>query len=83
MCFEHSTSDGQQLTREWFLAEPENDNVSGNKHGNWIEYYICDFVVDMMEVRFSMKQIDCTHSKGRLYVNSVSIMPSEVRERTI
>lgn len=85
--FELSTSDGQQVTREWCLDESENDDVSGNnKRGSWIEYYIGDFVVsslEMLEVRFSMKQIDCTHSKGGLCVDSVSIIPSELRGRTI
>ncbi|ONK72287.1 uncharacterized protein A4U43_C04F17770 [Asparagus officinalis] len=83
--FQLSTSDGQQVTREWVLDDPENDDVNGNnKRGSWIEYHVGDFVVgnlDMLEVRFSMKQIDCTHSKGGLCVDSVSIIPSKLRER--
>lgn len=83
--FELSTSDGQQVTRECFLDETENDDANGhNKRGSWIEYHIGDFVVsnlDMLEVKFSMKQIDCTHSKGGLCVDSVSIVPSELRGR--
>lgn len=83
--FELTTSDGQQVQRECCLDEPEKDDASGsNKRGNWIEYHVGDFVVsssEMVEVRFSMKQIDCTHSKGGLCVDSLSIMPSELRER--
>ncbi|KAK2996949.1 hypothetical protein RJ639_026283 [Escallonia herrerae] len=33
------------------------------------------------EVRFSMKQIDCTHSKGGLCVDTVSIIPSDLKAR--
>lgn len=83
--FELSTSDGQQVTRECCLDEPENEDVNGqNKRGSWIEYHVGDFVVrnlDMLEVRFSMKQIDCTHSKGGLCVDSVSIIPIELKEK--
>lgn len=84
--FELSTSDGQQVSRECCLDEPEKVDVNGsNKRGCWIEYHVGDFVVsssDTVEVRFSMKQIDCTHSKGGLCVDSVSIIPSELRERS-
>jgi len=83
--FQLSTSDGQQVTRECCLDQPENDDVNGhNKRGSWIEYHVGDFIVsnmDMLEVRFSMKQIDCTHSKGGLCVDSVYIIPSELKER--
>lgn len=81
--FELSTSDGQQASRECCLDEPANSSDTGNnKRGCWIEYHVGDFVVnssDAMELRFSMKQIDCTHSKGGLCVDSVSIMPSSLR----
>ncbi|XP_073013889.1 F-box protein PP2-A15 [Typha latifolia] len=83
--FELSTSDGQQVTRECCLDEPEKDDLYGNnKRGNWIEYHVGDFVAngtEMLVLRYSMKQIDCTHSKGGLCVDSVSIIPSELRER--
>ncbi|KAK1299879.1 F-box protein PP2-A15 [Acorus calamus] len=84
--FELSTSDGQQASRECCLDDPENDDTYGSsRRGCWIEYLVGEFVVsnsdEMTEVRFSMKQIDCTHSKGGLCVDSVNIMPSELREK--
>ncbi|KAL5973586.1 hypothetical protein ACLOJK_030239 [Asimina triloba] len=84
--FQLSTSDGQQASCECCLDEPENDDVNANnKRGYWIEYKVGEFLVTdseiEMEVRFSMKQIDCTHSKGGLCVDSVSIAPTDLRER--
>ncbi|WOL01627.1 F-box protein PP2-A15 [Canna indica] len=84
--FELSTSDGQQVSRECCVDEPENSEM-GNynyKRGCWVEYHVGDFVVsssDTLELRFSMKQIDCTHSKGGLCVDSISIIPTELRYR--
>ncbi|XP_042515149.1 F-box protein PP2-A15 [Macadamia integrifolia] len=79
--FELSTSDGQQAACNCCLDESEKDDANGNhKRGYWIEYKVGEFTVsdseDAMEVRFSMKQIDCTHSKGGLCVDSVFILPS-------
>ncbi|CAI9783132.1 unnamed protein product [Fraxinus pennsylvanica] len=84
--FELSTSDGQQASTECFLDDTEQDGANGNhKRGCWIDYKVGEFIVSESdpetEVRFSMKQIDCTHSKGGLCVDSVSIIPSNVRER--
>ncbi|KAK1310759.1 F-box protein PP2-A15 [Acorus calamus] len=84
--FELSTSDGQQASRECCLDDPENDDTYGSsRRGCWIEYLVGEFVIsnsdEMTEVRFSMKQIDCTHSKGGLCVDSVNIIPSELREK--
>ncbi|XAR64614.1 hypothetical protein NMG60_11008362 [Bertholletia excelsa] len=84
--FEFSTSDGQQVLAKCFLHETEQDDANGNhKHGGWIEYKVGEFIVTesdpTTEVRFSMKQIDCTHSKGGLCVDSVSIIPSDLREQ--
>ncbi|XP_058087071.1 F-box protein PP2-A15-like [Magnolia sinica] len=84
--FELSTSDGQQASCECCLDEPEKDDANGNnRRGSWIEYEVGEFIVGdsetAMEIRFSMKQIDCTHSKGGLCVDSVSIIPSDLRER--
>ncbi|KAA8516645.1 hypothetical protein F0562_016849 [Nyssa sinensis] len=83
--FELSTSDGQQASSECCLDEIEQDDVNGNhKRGCWIEYKVGEFVVNesdpATEVRFSMKQIDCTHSKGGLCVDSVSIIPSYLKD---
>ncbi|KAL3645635.1 hypothetical protein CASFOL_010815 [Castilleja foliolosa] len=75
--FQLSTSDGQQATKECYLKE----------QGRWINYHAGDFVVSnnslckSVKVKFSMTQIDCTHTKGGLCVDSVLIYPTEYRER--
>ncbi|CAN1201010.1 F-box protein PP2-A15 [Linum perenne] len=84
--FDLSTSDGQQATSECCLDDTEHDEEYGShKRGYWIEYKVGDFIVTdsdpTTEVRFSMKQIDCTHSKGGLCVDSVFIIPSDLKER--
>ncbi|CAJ1968773.1 unnamed protein product [Sphenostylis stenocarpa] len=84
--FELSTSDGQQASCECCLDETEIDDPYGNhKRGYWVDYKVGEFIVSGSEpttqVRFSMKQIDCTHSKGGLCVDSVFIIPSDLRER--
>ncbi|XP_038904876.1 F-box protein PP2-A15 [Benincasa hispida] len=84
--FELSTSDGQQATHEFCLDEHGFIDVSGHrKRGSWIEYKVGEFLVNKSgsttEIRFSMKQIDCTHSKGGLCVDSVFIIPSVLKER--
>lgn len=84
--FELSTSDGQQASTECCLDDSEQDDVNGNhKRGCWIEYKVGEFIVcdeePVTEVRWSMKQIDCTHSKGGLCVDSVFIIPSELKDR--
>ncbi|WOL19161.1 F-box protein PP2-A13-like [Canna indica] len=67
--FQLSTSDGQLAQSKCYLDEP----------GNWIHYHVGDFVVRNSEapmtVKFSMFQIDCTHTKGGLCVDSVLIWP--------
>ncbi|KAK9733327.1 hypothetical protein RND81_04G060200 [Saponaria officinalis] len=84
--FEFTTSDNQHATTECCLDDGEHDEMYGNhKRGCWIDYKVGEFVVTDLEsppeVRFSMKQIDCTHSKGGLCVDSVCIVPSELREQ--
>uniref|UniRef100_A0A7N0U9Z6 F-box domain-containing protein n=1 Tax=Kalanchoe fedtschenkoi TaxID=63787 RepID=A0A7N0U9Z6_KALFE len=85
--FELSTSDGQEATFECYLDDTENDDMSGchSKRGCWIDYKVGEFIVTdsepHTELKFSMKQIDCTHSKGGLCVDSVSIIPSHLREQ--
>lgn len=73
--FQLSTSDGQQATMQYYLKEV----------GKWIHYHAGDFVVtDSCQstlVKFSMTQIDCTHTKGGLCVDSVVVYPSEFKER--
>lgn len=73
--FQLSTSDGQQAISQCYLTEP----------GKWNHYHVGDFVVEdsklPTKIKFSMTQIDCTHTKGGLCLDSVFIYPSEVRER--
>ncbi|XP_058104791.1 F-box protein PP2-A12-like isoform X2 [Magnolia sinica] len=73
--FQLSTSDGQHSQSQCYLDEP----------GNWINYHVGDFAVESSDaptkVKFSMTQIDCTHTKGGLCVDSVLIYPSESREK--
>lgn len=64
--------DGQQATSRCFL-----DNV-----GTWVHYHVGDFVVEdanaSTKIKFSLTQIDCTHTKGGLCVDSVLICPSRM-----
>ncbi|KAB1210741.1 F-box protein PP2-A13 [Morella rubra] len=73
--FQLSVSNGQQALSECYLQEP----------GYWVHYHVGDFVVEspnkLTKIKFSMVQIDCTHTKGGLCVDSVVICPSEFRER--
>lgn len=84
--FEFSTSDGQAASTECFLDDTQQDEINGyHKRGCWIDYKVGEFIVTDSdpdtEVRFSMKQIDCTHSKGGLCVDSVSIIPTDLKNR--
>ncbi|KAK9067984.1 hypothetical protein SSX86_012095 [Deinandra increscens subsp. villosa] len=67
--FQLSTSDGQKAVTQCNLT-----NL-----GKWNLYQAGDFVVEdsnvPMKVKFSMTQIDCTHTKGGLCVDSVLIRP--------
>ncbi|EPS60499.1 hypothetical protein M569_14301 [Genlisea aurea] len=73
--FQISSGDGQQATKQCHLKEP----------GKWIHYHAGDFAVEKscrsMKLKLSMMQIDCTHTKGGLCVDSVVIYPCEYRER--
>lgn len=70
--FELSTSNGQRAVSEHYLDNP----------GNWVNYHVGDFVVDnphaLIKIKYSMTQIDCTHTKGGVCVDSVLIHPSGV-----
>ncbi|KAG6508353.1 hypothetical protein ZIOFF_033727 [Zingiber officinale] len=72
--FQMATSDGQFARSKCCL----------DKIGSWILYHAGDFVVNNSDVptnlKFSMKQIDCTHTKGGLCVDSVFIYPTGFRE---
>lgn len=73
--FQLSTSDSQNAECQCFLDKP----------GNWNNYHVGDFVVQNTnaetKIKFSMTQIDCTHTKGGLCLDSVLIYPSELKER--
>lgn len=67
--FQFSTADGQHAVSQCHLDEP----------GSWILYHVGDFVASSseqpMKLKFSLAQIDCTHTKGGLCVDSVLIYP--------
>ncbi|CAN8254077.1 unnamed protein product [Cochlearia groenlandica] len=66
------TSDNQQAVSLCYLD---------NSHGSWCYYHVGDFKVEnpdvLTRIKFSMSQIDCTHTKGGLCVDSVLILPKE------
>ncbi|GAY61055.1 hypothetical protein WN943_013919 [Citrus x changshan-huyou] len=73
--FQLWTSDGQHASSQCILNEP----------GKWVQYHIGDFIVEngnlLTKIKFSMMQIDCTHTKGGLCLDSVLICPSKCTER--
>lgn len=73
--FQLWTSEGHYASSQCFLTEP----------GKWNYYHVGDFVVEnpnaSTKIKLSMTQIDCTHTKGGLCLDSVLIYPSEFRER--
>ncbi|KAJ9173538.1 hypothetical protein P3X46_016661 [Hevea brasiliensis] len=72
--FQLWTSDGQYASSQCFLSDP----------GKWNLYHVGDFVVDTsnpsMNLKFSMTQIDCTHTKGGLCLDSVVVYPCKLIE---
>ncbi|XP_068650013.1 F-box protein PP2-A13-like [Aristolochia californica] len=73
--FQLSTSDGQHSSSQCYLEEP----------GYWIHYHVGDFVVEnsqnSMKLKLLVTQIDCTHTKGGLCVDSVLICPRYYGQR--
>ncbi|KAL3498779.1 hypothetical protein ACH5RR_041511 [Cinchona calisaya] len=73
--FQLSTSDGQKASTQCYMNEP----------GKWIYHHAGDFTVadphTPTKVKFSMTQIDCTHTKGGLCVDSVFICPRGLKQR--
>lgn len=68
--FQLSTSDGQHAVSQCYLDEP----------GRWILYHVGDFDAppssgQPTRLKFSLAQIDCTHTKGGLCVDSVLVYP--------
>ncbi|XP_011091685.1 F-box protein PP2-A13 [Sesamum indicum] len=70
--FQLTTLDGQHAVSRCML-----DNL-----GNWVHFHVGDFTVEYSEeltkIKFSLTQIDCTHTKGGLCVDSVFICPSSL-----
>lgn len=75
--FQLSTSNGQKSEKEFYLREP----------GNWFYYRVGEFVAEntnaAMKINFLMAQIDCTHTKGGLSLDSVFICPKEFSEKLL
>ncbi|GLT90930.1 hypothetical protein SLE2022_088450 [Rubroshorea leprosula] len=73
--FQLWTSDGQYAASQCTLSDP----------GKWIHYHVGDFVVgnssSTTKIKLSMTQIDCTHTKGGICLDSLVIYPSKFRER--
>lgn len=72
--FQLWTSDGQYVASQCFLKGT----------GNWTFYHAGDFTVvdgnSSTKVKFSMTQIDCTHTKGGICLDSAFIYPSEFKK---
>ncbi|KAI3800156.1 hypothetical protein L1987_35466 [Smallanthus sonchifolius] len=70
--FQFSVSNGEHATSEHFL----------NMQGKWLRYHVGDFVVEdsykPTKIKFSMTQIDCTHQKGGLTLDSVFICSNKL-----
>ncbi|XP_071698108.1 F-box protein PP2-A13-like [Rutidosis leptorrhynchoides] len=70
--FQLTTQDGQHAVSKCFL---ENT-------GNWEYHHVGDVVIDdsnvSTKIKFSLTQIDCTHTKGGLSIDSVLICPSNL-----
>ncbi|EPS70124.1 hypothetical protein M569_04645, partial [Genlisea aurea] len=66
------SGDGEKKARDFMLGS------SSSGKGKWSYYHVGDFVAvgDEMDVDFSLTQIDCTHTKGGLWVDHVLICPS-------
>ncbi|CAH2048105.1 unnamed protein product [Thlaspi arvense] len=74
--FQLWTEDGQHSSSQCKLTEP----------GSWNYHHAGDFVVGKSKswstkLKFSMTQIDCTHTKGGLCVDSVAVFPSSCKDR--
>lgn len=70
--FQLSTCNGQQVVSKCYL-----ENI-----GTWEYHHVGNFVVDdsnvSTKIKFSLAQIDCTHTKGGLCVDSVVICPTSL-----
>ncbi|KAK6155765.1 hypothetical protein DH2020_010013 [Rehmannia glutinosa] len=68
--FQLESSNGHHAISQCFL----------DGQGKWLHHHVGDFVVENSSIpttlKFSMAQIDCTHTKGGLCLDSVFIFPS-------
>ncbi|KAE8717196.1 F-box protein PP2-A15 [Hibiscus syriacus] len=73
--FQLWTSDGQYATSQCTVSDP----------GEWFHYHVGDFNLEKSnswtKIKLSMTQIDCTHTKGGLCLDSAVIYPSKFKER--
>eukprot|EP00252_Welwitschia_mirabilis_P001196 TRINITY_DN11104_c0_g1_i1.p1 TRINITY_DN11104_c0_g1~~TRINITY_DN11104_c0_g1_i1.p1 ORF type:complete len:184 (+),score=25.66 TRINITY_DN11104_c0_g1_i1:101-652(+) len=83
--FSLSTSDGRHAVNEYFLDDDRQVKGSNPRictRGNWVNVYVGAIKVTndqkITEIKFSMTQIDCTHSKGGLCLDSVSLIPKRL-----
>lgn len=78
MRFQLATSDNQQAVSLCYLDK---------NPGNWSHYHVGDFKVENPNIstgiKFAMTQIDCTHTKGGLCIDSVLILPKEGAKESI
>ncbi|KAM0843287.1 hypothetical protein ACQ4PT_057806 [Festuca glaucescens] len=76
--FQLSTSDGQNAVSQRYLDD---------EPGSWALYHAGDFVASEhgrpVRLKFSMAQIDCTHTKGGLCVDSVLVYPKGFRTEKV
>ncbi|KAJ0772208.1 putative phloem protein [Helianthus annuus] len=70
--FQLSVSNGEHATSQHFL----------NESGKWQRCHVGDFIIENSykpkKINFSMTQIDCTHQKGGLALDSVFICPKKL-----
>ncbi|KAL1296364.1 F-box protein PP2-A13 [Arachis ipaensis] len=75
--FQLSTSHGQRSHSESYLTGP----------GEWIHYRVGDFIVDRpnepTKLKFSLAQIDCTHTKGGLCIDGAIICPTQFSHKIL
>ncbi|WJX66476.1 hypothetical protein P8452_51033 [Trifolium repens] len=73
--FQLSTSDGQNSLSQCYMNGP----------GEWAYYHVGDFVSEKangpINIKFSLAQIDCTHTKGGLCIDGAVICPKELAHK--
>ncbi|KAL2892293.1 F-box protein PP2-A13 [Bienertia sinuspersici] len=73
--FQLTTADGQHDFSDYYLDNP----------GSWTLYRGGNFVIKdpdkLTKIKFSARQIDCTHTKGGLSLDSVVILPKSLAKK--